>query len=122
MNPCIAIIEENTLSCISLCSLLRDIYNNVEVLTYSTMDDFIRDSNRHYIHFFVDSEILFSHIDEFETLKSQTTVLANTQNRYFSDAGFNVLDVTAPEEKLRSSLLHLQFMGQYGEQMSIRNA
>ena len=58
MNPCLAIIDPNTLSNIALRSVLWDVYNNVEVYTYGDMDSFIRDSNRHFVHFFVNSDIL----------------------------------------------------------------
>ena len=87
MNPCIAIIDRNTLSNITLRSILWDLYNKVEVFVYSSMDAFIRDSNRHFIHFFVSSEILFTHVDEFELLKNQTTVLSPGPDRRFEDAG-----------------------------------
>ena len=75
MTPCIAIIDRNTLSAIALRSILWETFSNVEIHLYNTMDRFIRDSNRHFIHFFVHSDILFRHIDEFVTLKNQTTVL-----------------------------------------------
>ena len=113
MNPCIAIIEPNTLNCMSLRNMLWEIYNKVEVLCYGSMDEFIRDSNRHFVHFFVESDTLFCHFDEFETLKSQTTVISKGRGRQFVEAGFNVLDITLPEEALSSKLLHLQFMSHY---------
>lgn len=109
MNPCIAIIEPNTFTSISLRNMLLDLYNNVEVPVYKGMDDFIRDSNRHFVHFFVGSEILFANIDEFETLKSQTTVLSNGGNKRFEDAGYNVMDVCRTEQELTARLMHLQF-------------
>ena len=113
MNPCLAIIDPNTLSSIALRSILCDVYNNVEVLTYSTMDSFIRDSNRHFVHFFVSSDILFKHIDEFETLKNQTTVISVGPDRKFSNAGYNVLDISLPEEELMSKLLRIQLVSRY---------
>jgi len=113
MNPCIAIIEPNTLNCMSLRNMLWEIYNKVEVLCYGSMDEFIRDSNRHFVHFFVESDTLFCHFDEFETLKSQTTVISKGRGRQFEEAGFNVLDITLSEEALSSKLLHLQFMSHY---------
>lgn len=109
MNPCIAIIEQNTFTCISLRNMLRDLYNRVEVLAYKGMEDFIKDSNHHFVHFFVNSEILFANIDEFETLKSQTTVLSNGCNRRFEDAGYSILDVCRTEQELTTRLMHLQF-------------
>ena len=113
MNPCLAIIDHNTLSNIALRSVLWDVYNNVEVYTYGDMDSFIRDSNRHFVHFFVNSDILFKHIDEFETLKNQTTVISVGPDKKFSNAGFNVLDISLPEEELMSKLLRIQLVSRY---------
>lgn len=110
MNPCIAIISQNTLCSISLKNMLWDIYNNVEVLTYGNMDAFIRDSNRHFVHFFVDSDLLFIHVDEFETLKVQTSIISKGQNRHLKSAGFNILDISRTEHEIRDQLLHLQFI------------
>lgn len=116
MNPCIAIIDRNTLSNITLRSILWDLYNKVEVFVYSSMDAFIRDSNRHFIHFFVSSEILFTHVDEFEMLKNQTTVLSLGPDRRFEAAGFKVVDISLPEQELMSKLLHIQLISRYEPQ------
>ena len=113
MNPCIAIIDQNTLSNITLRSILWDLYNNVEVFIYSSMSEFIKDSNRHFIHFFVSSDIFFKHVDEFELLSNQTTVLCIGPNRRFEAAGFKVLDISLPEQELIGKLLHVQLVSRY---------
>ena len=124
MNPCIAIIDQNTLSNITLRSVLWDIYNKVEVFIYNSMDSFIRDSNRHFIHFFVSSDIFFTHVDEFELLRSNTTVLCIGQNRRYEAAGFKVLDISLPEQELIGKLLHIQLVSKYdsmqGEHFGLR--
>ena len=108
MNPCFAIINRNTLSSISLRGMLWDIYDHVEVHIYKTLDDMIRDSNRHFVHFFVSTDILFSHADEFETLKDQTTVLAEGSNQAIESAGFKVLDCTAKEKEIKNRLMEIE--------------
>lgn len=113
MNPCIAIIDNNTLSNITLRSILWDLYNKVEVFTYSSMNDFIRDSNRHFIHFFVGSDIFFANVEEFELLRNQTTVLSTGPNRRYESAGFKVLDISIPEQELIGKLLHIQLVSRY---------
>lgn len=110
MNPCIAIISQSTLCSISLRNMLWDLYNNVEVLIYSNIDAFIRDSNRHFVHFFVDSDILFIHVDEFDTLKAQTSVMSKGMNKHLQSVGFNILDISRTEHEIRDQLLHLQFI------------
>lgn len=120
MNPCIAIIDNNTLSNITLRSILWDLYNKVEVFIYSSMNDFIRDSNRHFIHFFVGSDIFFTNVDEFELLRNQTTVLSAGPNRRYEAAGFKVLDISQPEQELIGKLLHIQLVSRYETQTDKR--
>ena len=111
MTPCFAIIDSNTLSSMALRNILWDMFNHVEIHTYSNVEDFIRDSNRHFVHFFVSSDILFSHSDEFETLKHITIVLSVGPNENIEKAGFRTLDVSLPEQELVSCLLHIHSHG-----------
>lgn len=117
MTPCIAIIDRNTLSGIALRSILWDTFGNVEIHLYNTMDRFIADSNRHFIHFFVDSDILFRYIDEFVTLKNQTTVLHEGSGHKFVKEGFSVLDLSLGEGELKNRILQMQLVSRYEEQM-----
>ena len=118
MNPCIAIIDQNTLSNITLRSILWDLYNKVEVFIYGSMDSFIKDSNRHFIHFFVSSDIFFKHVDEFELLRNQTTVLCIGQNKRYESAGFKTLDISLSEQDLMGKLLHIQLVSTYDSHYS----
>lgn len=111
MTPCFAIIDSNTLSSMALKNILWDMFNHVEVHTYNTVDDFIRDSNRHFVHFFVSSDILFAHSDEFETLKHLTIALSLGPNENIEKAGFRILDISLPEQELVSHLLHIHSYG-----------
>ena len=115
MNPCFAIIDSNTLETMALRNVLWDMFTGVEIYSYTSMDAFIRDSNRHFVHFFVDSDILFSEAEEFEMLKSQTTVFSKGGNRAYEDSGFKVLDLTRPEHELMQDLRRIQNTGLYGE-------
>ena len=117
MTPCIAIIDRNTLSGIALRSILWEAFGNVEIHLYNTMDRFIADSNRHFIHFFVDSDILFRYIDEFVTLKNQTTVLHEGSGQKFVKEGFSVLDLSLGEGELKNRILQMQLVSRYEEQM-----
>ncbi len=120
MTPCFAIIDKNTLTSMALRNMLLEIYYGIEVLTYNDMEAYIRDSDRHFLHFFVSSETLFSEMDEFITLKQQTTVLSLGQNRQFESIGFNILDLSLPEESIRSRLTHLQLFSIYEEQSDLK--
>lgn len=117
MTPCIAIIDHNTLSGIALRSILWDTFGNVEIHLYNAMDRFIADSNRHFIHFFVDSDILFRYIDEFVTLKNQTTVLHEGAGHRFAKEGFSVLDLSLSEGELKNKILQMQLVSRYEDQL-----
>ncbi len=120
MTPCIAIIDRNTLSGIALRSILWETFGNVEIHLYNTMERFIADSNRHFIHFFVDSDILFRYIDEFVTLKNQTTVLYEGNGTKFIKEGFKVLDLSLSEGELKNRILQMQLIRRYEEHMEQR--
>ncbi len=111
MTPCFAIIDANTLSGMALRNILWDMFSHVEVHVYNSLDSFIRDSNRHFVHFFVSSEILFSHSDEFETLKHLTIVMSQGPNEHAEKAGYRILDTTLPEQELISRILHIHSYG-----------
>lgn len=122
MTPCIAIIDRNTLSGIALREILWETFGNVEIHLYTSMDRFIADSNRHFIHFFVNSDILFRYIDEFVMLKNQTTVLHEGTGSRFVKEGFNVLDISLNEGELKNRLLKMQLVSRYEEQKGSRTS
>lgn len=98
----------------ALKDILWEVFNHVEVFSYNSMESFIKDSNRHFVHFFVDSDILFSNTDEFETLKAMTTILTEGRNPHLEDSGYLSLDMTMKEEEIIDSLVNLQNIGHYG--------
>jgi DNA-binding NarL/FixJ family response regulator len=97
----------------ALKHVLQDMFNHVEVLAYNTVEEFIRDSNRHFVHFFVSSDILFLNADEFETLKHQTTVLSAGTASNIEKTGYRLLDISLPEDQITAQLKHLQNTGRY---------
>ena len=97
----------------ALRNILWDVFNGVEIHSYNNMDSFIRDSNRHFVHFFVSTDILFTCADEFEMLKAQTTAISCGGNKLYKDSGFKVLDITLPEHELLMSLACLQTTGRF---------
>jgi len=115
MNPCFAIIDRNTLESTALKDILWELFNHVEICSYCDMDAFIRDSNRHFVHFFVSSDMLFANTEEFETLKHMTTVLTDGENPNINQSGYMTLDITECEEDIMSRLMSLQQLGHYGK-------
>ena len=118
MDPCFAIIDRNTLSYVALRHVLQDMFNHVDVFAYNSIEEFIRDSNRHFVHFFVSSDILFCNAEEFDTLKSQTTILYPGSAGNIERNGFRILDVSLSEEKIVEQLMHLQSTGKYENKIS----
>ncbi len=115
MNPCIAIIDHNTLSRTALQETILNTFGNIEVYAYGDLESFIRDSNRHFIHFFVSSDILFRHIDEFETLRNQTTAMCEGPSRRFEHAGYDVLDISLPMDELIGKLTMIKLVSRFEE-------
>ena len=113
MNPCFAIIDRNTLESTALKDILWELFNHVEIYSYCSMDAFIRDSNRHFVHFFVSSDMLFANAEEFETLKHMTTVLTDGENPHLTQSGYMVMDITSSEEDIMTMLMHLKQIGHY---------
>lgn len=107
MNPCFAIIDRNTLGSSKLRELLLKVFPGMEVFTYDTVDGFIRDSNRHFIHFFVSDLMLLSRTDEFEPLKGSTTVLS-TYGTLVAGSGYHILDISASEKDIMTALKDLR--------------
>lgn len=111
MAPCLAVIEPDVLASAGLRTLLGDLFSGAEVLTYSSVEAFIADSNRFFVHFFVRDSALFAHIDEFDTLKDRTFVLSAGRGDAFHTAGFRVLDTTAGEADFVKTLLRYHAAG-----------
>jgi DNA-binding CsgD family transcriptional regulator len=89
------------------------------------MDSFIRDSNRHFIYFFVSADILFKNPEEFETLKTQTIVLLQGSSEALEAAGYRILNISIPENELAeniSKLIQLEYSGQQNNPKSFRRA
>ena len=97
----------------ALRRVLQEMFNHVEVFAYNSMEDFIRDSNRHFVHFFVSSDIFFSNADEFETLKEQTTILSPSPASRLRMSGCRVIEISQPEDQIVGQLAHMQHTGRY---------
>lgn len=112
MTPCIAIIDSNTLNCISLKDMIENIFPTVEVVVYKTIAAFYADCNRHFVHFFISDQIMFENADDFDMLKKEVIVLSSGKCPVLSSAGFKVLDITLTEVDLVQEILRLHEMPQ----------
>lgn len=114
MTPCLAIIEPDVLAASGLRSLLGDLFAGAEILAYPSVEAFVADSNRYFVHFFVRDSVLFAHIGEFDMLKDRTFVLTAGSGGPFREAGFRVLDTTAGEPAFVKTLLRYHAEGHPG--------
>ena len=97
----------------ALRRVLQEMFNHVDVFAYNSIEDFIRDSNRHFVHFFVSSDIFFGNADEFETLKDQTTILSPGPSPKLAMTGCRIIETAQPEDLIIKQLEHLQHTGRY---------
>lgn len=111
MTPSIAIITPNTLMAMGLKGVLEDMFPDVDVLAFPSLQAFYTDCNRPFVHFFVADSILLANAGEFDSLKRETIVLCESAGQAFADSGFKTIDVTLPENNLISSILHLHENG-----------
>lgn len=111
MTPCIAIIDSNTLSGMALRSVLCNMYPYMDVVSYTNMDDYVRDSHRNFLQFFVSQDILFANSDEFEYLKDKTIALTNGLNPILDQSGYRMLDITQDEDALLGKLMLINQIG-----------
>ena len=118
MTPCIAMIEPDVLASVGLRTLLGDLFSGAEILAYPSVEAFVADSNRYFVHFFVRDSELFAHIDEFDMLKDRTFVLCTGPGGAFREAGFRVLDTTAGESSFVKTLLQFHAQGHAGDRRS----
>lgn len=107
MNPCIAIIERNSLVRTALHKMLEDIFDIAEVLSFDGIEAFHADCNRYFVHFFISSDILLQNTAEFETLKKETIVLNVGEHTALENVGFKVLDLSCSEHEIAASIIRL---------------
>jgi len=119
MIPKIAIIENNTLSAMSLKGLLWEMFPQLEVVSLNEVGQMEQLRGDLVVHWFVNSSILFSCSKQFESIKESVIALTLGQNRIFSDAGYKTLDVSLPEKDLARAILMLHHTGHPGGHPSI---
>ena len=107
MNPCIAIIDSNTLAVMGLKEILWELFPDTEILCYGSMDDFFHDCNRNYLYYFVSARMLFENSDEFSMLRDKTIASSAGPLRSLEEAGYRVLDISLPETAIAAEILRL---------------
>lgn len=112
--PVIAIVDENTLSSISLKSLLSTIAPSVQIEIYGTFNQLEEGQKaKRIVHYFVTAKIVFEHSNFFLPLSRKTIVLVCGQT-FIPDSKYNILDVSLPEKELVKGILKIYNYGHNG--------
>lgn len=114
MNPCIAIIDRNSLSANALEELLQDMFPMLEIISFHSLKEFLNDCDRFFVHYFISEDILLSSPGDFDTLKKETIVLCQGPGKSVSEAGFKVVNIFQSEKEIVSAILHLHEHGRHG--------
>ncbi len=107
MQPEIAIIDNNTLSCMGLKSILERIIPIAVIRTFSSFEQLIDDTPDYYFHYFVSAQIYFEHTHFFTPRKHKAIILASGISPQLKIAGLHILNICQPEEALIKEILLL---------------
>ncbi|MDE6861333.1 MAG: hypothetical protein K2J31_01140, partial [Alistipes sp.] len=111
MKPQIAVIDNNTLNCMALRSILCDMLPWADVVTYNSMEEFDSESHEMAVHFFAGAEIVFRNLPMFQANIRRTIVIVEGKNTTFSLSGFRTIDVTQSEAQIVRSILLIHESG-----------
>ena len=114
MKPQIAVIDNNTLNCMALRSILCDMLPWADVLTYNSMEEFDSESHEPVVHFFVGADIVFRNLHIFQAHRRRTIVIVEGNNTTFSLSGFRTIDATQSEAQIVKSILRIHESGHPG--------
>lgn len=107
MQPEIAIIDNNTLSCMGLKSILERIIPVAIIRMFSSFEQLIDDTPDYYFHYFVSAQIYFEHTPFFAPRKHKAIILASGISPQLKISGLHVLNICQPEEALIKEILLL---------------
>lgn len=115
MRPQMVIIMENTLSAMALRMLLFDIVgDNIDVVCYSTLDEFKEQESGGVAHFFVSTEEVFHNPNFFRDIARRTIVVTSGDAPAFAQSGFRTIDSKASEQSIARQILNIRSAGHPG--------
>lgn len=108
--PELAIVDQNTLSCIGLQAILEEIIPMGVIRTFSSFDKLVCDTPDMYAHYFISSQIYFEHTAFFLPRMPKTIVMVGGDN-HPQIKGIPTLNIYQDEKTLIKSILSLQHYG-----------
>lgn len=112
-KPEIAIIDNNTLTCIGLKKVLEEIIPIAIIRTFGSFQEFVDDTPDMYFHYFVSTQIFIENQTFFTQRNHKTIVLAN-EGPQFNFTNIHVLNINKKEEKLVKDILKLHQSAHHG--------
>ena len=107
--PEIAIIEQNTLAALGLQTILEELIPNAVIRIFSSFGQLTDDTPDMYVHYFVSSQIYFTHTSFFMERRSKTIVLSNGEQP--SLYGVLTLNYSLSRNLLVKSIIQLRNYG-----------
>ncbi len=107
----IAVINSNVLSSIALRTMLEDVIPNIDIMIFSSVEDFQKVFDDSFAHLFVDATIVFNHLNWFQQIRSKVVVLTENTSSIIQNYGFRIVDISVSEKELIKSLILLHNTG-----------
>lgn len=117
-QPEIAIVDPNTLTCLGLQSILKEIIPMATVRVFHSFGELTDDTPDMYAHYFISTQIYFEHTAFFLPRKPKAIVLVGGDNPP-QLAGVPKLNIYQDEKSLRKDIHQLR---KYGHQVRSRMA
>jgi len=114
MKPQIAVIADNTLTCMGLCSIICDMLPWADVVAYNSFEHFDGESHELVVHYFVSAGIVFRNPAFFNANIKRTIVVVEGDSTPFSLTGFRTIDATGSEQQIVKSILRIHESGHPG--------
>ncbi|MBO5717377.1 MAG: response regulator transcription factor [Alistipes sp.] len=111
MRPQMVIIMRNTLGAMALRSMLMDIAKGVEVVCYSSLEEFESAQHENVPHLFVSADVVFRSPGFFRELVRRTIVVTEGEAQSFVQSGFRTIDATASEQAVARQILSIHSAG-----------
>lgn len=105
--PRIAILDDNTLSCIGLRNLLQSIMPQIEIDSYCTFAELSASQPEQYYHFFVSLHQFLPNKKFFVLNNRKSIVMTTSHDLGQMMNGFHCFNVNQPEHEILKNLLSL---------------
>ena len=111
MRPQMVIITENTLSAMALRSLLAEIAKGLDVVCYSSLEEYQRAEAEGVPHFFVSADVVFRNSEFFREYVRRTVVITEGEATSFVQSGFRTIDARWSEQAIAREILSIHSVG-----------